>query len=77
MTRRGNWSLTPKERELMHGMVNCYHVCHANFDETVEMVGSARGFSTQEVKAILERLKRQDGDEYNSLRQQLPNEFPL
>jgi len=61
----------------MHGMANCYHVCHADFDETVEMVGSARGLSAQEVKAILERLKREDGDEYNSLRQQLPNEFPL
>jgi hypothetical protein len=77
MTRRGNLPLTPKERELMHGMVNCYHVCHANFDETVEMVGSARGLSAQEVKAILEQLKSEDGDEYNSLRQQLPNEFPL
>ena len=77
MTQRGSWPLTPKELELMHGMVNCYHVCHANFDETVEMVGSARGLSVEEVKAILERLKREDGDEYNSLRQQLPNEFPL
>ena len=69
--------MTPKERELMHGMVNCYHVCHANFEETVEMVGSARGLSAEEVKAILERLKMDGGDEYNSLRQQLPKEFPL
>ena len=69
--------MTPKERELMTGMVNCYHACHANFEETVEMVGSARGLSAKEVKVILERLKQEDGDEYKALRHQLPDEFPL
>ncbi len=69
--------MTPKERELLNGMVNCYHACHANFEETVEMVGSARGLSPKEVKEILERLKQEDGDEYKALRQQLPDEFPL
>ncbi len=69
--------MTPRELELMHGMVNCYHVCHANFEGTTEMVGSARGLSSQEVKEILERLRREDGDEYKELREKLPDEFPL
>jgi hypothetical protein len=69
--------LTPKERELLQGMVNCYHVCRENFEETVRMVGSARGLTSQEVKEILKRLKRADGEEYNALRSQLPNDFPL
>lgn len=61
----------------MHGMLNCYNVCHGNFDETTEMVGSARGLSSQEVKRILEQLMREDGEEYRQLRQQLPDEFPM
>lgn len=69
--------LTPRERELMHGMVNCCHVCHANFEETTEMVGLACGLSSQEVKEILKRLRREDGDEYKELREKLPDEFPL
>ena len=58
-------------------MVNCYHACHANFEETVGMVGSARGLSSEEIKEILVRLKQEDGGEYETLRQQLPDEFPL
>jgi hypothetical protein len=69
--------LTPKERELLQGMVNCHRVCRENFEETVRMVGSARGLTSQEVKEILERLKRADGEEYNALRSQLPDDFPL
>lgn len=41
------------------------------------MVGSARGLSPQEVKVILERLKDEDGEEYKTLRQRLPDDFPL
>lgn len=69
--------MTPKERELLNGMANCYHVCHANFEDTVEMVGSARSLSPEEVKAVLERLKQEDGDEYRAIRKRLPEEFPL
>ena len=69
--------MTPRELELMNGMVNCYNACHANFEETVEMVGSARGLSPEEVKGILERLKQEDGSQYKALRQKLPDEFPL
>lgn len=69
--------MIPRERELMNGMVNCYNACHANFEETVGMVGSARGLSPEQVKVILNRLEREDGDEYRALRQKLPSEFPL
>ena len=69
--------MTPEERELMNGMVNCYHACHANFEDTVEMVGSGRGLSSEVVKEILERLKQDDSGEYKALRQQLPDGFPL
>lgn len=69
--------MNPKERELLNGMVNCFSACHANFEDTVEMVGSARQLSPAEVKEILERLKQEDGDEYKALRQKLPNDFPL
>lgn len=61
----------------MNGMVNCYHTCHASFDETMEMVGSGRGLSPEEVRVILERLKQENSEEYKVLRQQLPAQFPL
>ncbi len=61
----------------MHGMVNCYHVCHGNFDETTEMVGSARGLTSQEVKRILTQIKLEGSEEYKELRQRLPEGFPL
>ncbi len=69
--------LTPKERELLQGIINCHHVCHESFEETVRMVGSARGLTSQEVKETLERLKEADGEEYKELRRQLPDDFPL
>jgi hypothetical protein len=58
-------------------MVNCYRVCRADFEETVGMVGSARGLSSDEVKEVLDRLKAADGDDYKALRRQLPEQFPL
>jgi len=69
--------MSPREKELLQGMVNCYNTCHANFEETVRMVGSNRGLSPDEVKAILERLRRGGGDEYNALRRRLPEGFPF
>jgi len=69
--------MTPRERELLQGMVNCYHTCHADFEDTVGMVGSARGLSAEEVKETLERLKQAGGQDYHALRGQLPQEFPL
>jgi hypothetical protein len=69
--------MNPRERELLQGMVNCYHTCHADFEGTVGMVGSARGLSPDEVKEILTRLKKAGGGEYEALRSRLPDEFPL
>jgi len=69
--------MTPRERELLQGMVNCYHTCHADFEGTVSMVGSARGLSPEEVRGILARLRETDGPEYKALRSRLPDAFPL
>ncbi|MGA2460900.1 MAG: hypothetical protein ABSF82_05715 [Candidatus Bathyarchaeia archaeon] len=69
--------MTPKERELLQGMANCYKACHATFEETVGMVGSARGLTSAEVKEMLERLKHEGGEEYMALRRKLPGDFPL
>ena len=71
--------MTPKERELLQGMVNCYHACHASFEDTASMVGSTRGLSPEEVKEILSRMREADvhGEEYRALRSRLPDDFPL
>lgn len=69
--------MTPKDREFLQGMVNCYNSCHANFEETVGMVSSARGLRPEEVKETLARLKDGDGDVYQALRGRLPKDFPL
>ena len=45
---------------MLQGMVNCFHVCHANFEDTVGMVGSTRGIAPEEVKEILSRLREAD-----------------
>jgi hypothetical protein len=58
-------------------MVNCYHTCHADFEGTVGMVGSARGLSPEEVKEILARLKKEGGADFKELRSRLPDAFPL
>jgi hypothetical protein len=69
--------MTPRERELLQGMVNCYHTCHADFEDTVGMVGSARGLTSEEVKEMLGRLREAGGAEYKELRSRLPDTFPL
>ncbi len=71
--------MTPRERELLQGMGNCYEVCHADFEDTVSMVGSARGLSPDEVKSILREMKEKCSreEEYAKLRARLPREFPL
>lgn len=42
--------VTLRERELLQGMGNCHKACHADFDDTVRMVGSACGLTPKEVK---------------------------
>ncbi len=71
--------MTPRERELLTGMGNCYFACHADFEETVRMVGHSRGLSPEEVKETLLRIRVQYGQEpdYMRLRSRLPEDFPL
>ena len=60
-------------------MGNCYDACHANFQETLAMVGGNRGLRPDEVQAMLISLRdrfRDDG-EYQRLRGRLPPEFPF
>ena len=72
-------ALTPRERELLTGMGNCYASCHEDFEHTVEMVGSARGLTVDEVKRMLEdiRGKYEAHVDYQRLRGRLPKDFPL
>jgi hypothetical protein len=60
-------------------MGNCYAVCHASFEETVEMVGHSRGLTPEEVKSILARIREKNGteDAYQKLRSRLPQDFPV
>ncbi len=69
--------MNARERELLQGMVNCYNTCHANFEETVGMVSSARGLTPEDVKATLDRLREAGGEDYRTLRNRLPKDFPL
>jgi hypothetical protein len=60
-------------------MGNCYAACHANFEETVEMVGNARGLKPDEVKSILAKIREKNGAEadFRRLRSRLPQDFPI
>jgi hypothetical protein len=68
---------TPKELELLQGMGNCYAACGADFEDTVSMVGNARGLEPKEVKQILIHIKEAHANEedYKRLRSRLPKEF--
>ena len=70
---------TPRELELLQGMGNCYAACGADFEDTVGMVGNARGLEPREVKQILRHIKEVHGneDEYMRLRGRLPKEFSM
>ncbi|TMI57950.1 hypothetical protein E6H14_06215 [Candidatus Bathyarchaeota archaeon] len=67
------------ERELLTGMGNCYSSCHEDFEHTVEMVGSARGLTVDQVKRMLEDIREKYGTDadYQKLRGRLPKDFPL
>lgn len=71
--------LTPRERELLNGMGNCFASCHADFEETVQMVGGARGMSKREVKKMLDEIREKYSrdPEYLKLRSRLPEDFAL
>lgn len=71
--------VTPRERDLLTGMGNCYAACGEDFTHTVGMVAGARGRAVEEVEATLAEMRaRYGGDpEYQDLRKRLPAEFPL
>jgi hypothetical protein len=60
-------------------MGNCYASCHADFEDTVQMVSNARGLTSEGVKKTLEDIRRANGQdaEYQKLRKRLPKEFPF
>lgn len=60
-------------------MGNCYDACGEDFENTVRMVGRARGLTPEEVKGRLATIKEESGEtaEYRELRARLPEEFPL
>jgi hypothetical protein len=72
-------TLTPRDRELLEGMCNCYSVCGEGFEETVKMVASSRGRTTSDVKQNLLALAKVHGQErdYQDLRNKLPADFPF
>ena len=71
--------MSPRERELLTGMGNCYASCHADFEDTVGMVSSARGLTSEEVKKILFEIHDKYGEDadYRKLRARLPEDFPF
>jgi hypothetical protein len=71
--------MTPREKELLTGMGNCYAACSADFAETVEMVAGSRRLSPEQVVATLKHLGTSEGQspEYRTLRARLPESFPF
>jgi hypothetical protein len=71
--------LTPKERELLQGMCNCYASCGDDFENTVGMVASARDRTQLDVKESLVTMAKNyaSDKDYLTLRGRLPAEFPF
>jgi hypothetical protein len=71
--------LTPKERELLQGMCNCYASCGDDFENTVGMVASARDRTQLDVKESLVTMAKNyaSDKDYLTLRGRLPSEFPF
>jgi hypothetical protein len=74
------WTVvSPRERELLTGMGNCYEACHEDFAGTIGMVAGARNLDRETVLATLESMRARfsNDEEYRTLRRRLPPEFPL
>ena len=71
--------VTPRDRELMEGMGNCYAACGASFPETLRMVAGTRHRDPAEVAEALRRIARESAQdpEYRALRDRVPTEFPF
>jgi hypothetical protein len=71
-------ALTPRERELLTEMRNCYAASHADFEETLEMICNPRGLSAEDVKAMLVAIRmKYRRREYKTLRSRFPDSFPV
>jgi hypothetical protein len=75
----GQGYMTPREKELLTGMCNCYAACGDSYENTLWMVARARGLSPENLKSTLvEVSKRNSSDEdYLMLRRRLPSDFPF
>ncbi len=71
--------MSPRDRELLTGMGNCFEACGADFEGTIGMVARSRGREPDDVKADLRRLREESGNdpEYHDLRARFPAEFPV
>ncbi|MCI4369570.1 MAG: hypothetical protein L3K09_08440 [Thermoplasmata archaeon] len=71
--------MTPRDRELITGMGNCYEACHADCSDTLGMVAGARHLTVDEVRERLLWMGRQHASdpEYLRLRARFPAEFPV
>lgn len=71
--------MTPRELNILQGMVNCFRVCGEDFENTVWMVAARRDLKTEEVKKMLFKMKAKYGgdEEYIVLRKKLPQDFPI
>ncbi|OLS16695.1 MAG: hypothetical protein HeimC3_52050 [Candidatus Heimdallarchaeota archaeon LC_3] len=68
-----------KEHELLKAMGNCYNTCFKDFNESLRMISGWRGYTTDEVKEILLKMKTRYkiDPEYIRLRKKFPEEFPV
>lgn len=71
--------MTPRERELLQGIGNCYHACEEDFENTVYMVARSRGRTEKDVKETLREMREKysEDPQYVELRNRLPSDFPL
>ena len=71
--------MTPRERELLTGIGNCYEACHEGFEETVGMVARSRDRSIDEVKETLRSISERYGNDpdFLRLRERFPATFPV
>jgi hypothetical protein len=60
-------------------MGNCFEACHADFDQTIEMVAGNRHRTPEEVKETLRQMRDRfaSDPEYQRLRGRFPADFPI
>ena len=68
-----------QEHELLKAMGDCYLTCYEDFEESLRMISGWRGYTTDEVKNILLKMKNKYKNDpvYVKLRERFPKEFPV